>query len=61
MAKSKPRKSAQHLIRLGKASLAVVLPPSLVRALGWKERQRVLVKRASHGLVVRDAITKKRK
>ncbi|MDP4000872.1 MAG: hypothetical protein Q8P83_01405 [bacterium] len=61
MAKSKSKKPIRHLIRLGKSSISVILPPNLVRSLGWKEGQRVLVKRMPRGILVRDAITKKRK
>lgn len=60
MAKSKPKKTVYHLVRLGKSSLSVILPTSLVRSLGWKEKQRVVVKRVPRGISIRDARTKKR-
>ncbi|HEV8601377.1 MAG TPA: hypothetical protein VGQ87_02145 [Patescibacteria group bacterium] len=61
MAKSKPKKLVYHLVRLGKSSLSVVLPQNLVRSLGWKQHQRVLVKRMSRGIRILDALTKHRK
>ena len=61
MAKSKPKKVVHHLIRLGKSSLTVILPGKLVRNLGWKKGQRVLVKRMARGIRIIDALTKHRK
>ena len=58
MAKSKPRKKSYHLIRLGKSSLSVVLPSGVVRSLGWKKHQRVLIKRVPRGIKIIDALTK---
>ena len=60
MAKSKQKKLVHHLVRLGKSSLTVVLPQNIVRSLGWKEKQRVIVKRALRGIFIQDAKTKKR-
>lgn len=48
-------------MQLGSGSLAVILPKALVRSLGWKERQRVLVKRMPRGILIRDALTRQRK
>ncbi|OGE81489.1 MAG: hypothetical protein A3H72_02665 [Candidatus Doudnabacteria bacterium RIFCSPLOWO2_02_FULL_48_8] len=61
MAKAKAKKAVQHLIRLGSRSLAIVLPPSIVRSLGWKQRQRVVAKRVARGILIKDAKTKRRK
>lgn len=58
--KSKARKPVHHIMRLNR-SLIVALPPATVRSLGWKAGQRVLVKRMPRGILIRDAITKKRK
>ncbi len=60
MAKSKARKLVYHIIKLGKSSFSVILPSNLVRSLGWKEKQRVVVKRVPRGISIRDARTKKR-
>lgn len=52
------RKSSEHHIRnltkLGKRSLAVTLPIELIRALGWRERQKVVVKRRGKSLRITD-------
>ena len=42
-------------------SFAVVIPREMVKALGWRDRQRLLVKKISGAVVIRDAKTKKRK
>lgn len=44
----------RKLTKLGKKSLAVTLPIALVRSLGWREKQRVVVKRVRGGLTIRD-------
>jgi antitoxin component of MazEF toxin-antitoxin module len=52
--------NTRKLTRLGSSrSIGVVLPADLVRQLGWKEHQRVVIKKVSGALVVRD--WKKRK
>lgn len=43
----------------GSRSLSVVLPADLVKSLGWKDKQRVVIKKQNGALVVRD--WKKRK
>ncbi|MBI2607803.1 MAG: hypothetical protein HYW51_03175 [Candidatus Doudnabacteria bacterium] len=61
MAKTKPKKPIHRLSRSGSSSYSVAISPSLIRSLGWKEGQRLLVKRMARGILLRDAITKKRK
>jgi len=46
-------RNLRKLITQG-ASIAVTLPIELVRDLGWKEKQKVVVTRVSGGLLVRD-------
>ncbi|OGE87815.1 MAG: hypothetical protein A3J07_03835 [Candidatus Doudnabacteria bacterium RIFCSPLOWO2_02_FULL_49_13] len=58
MAKSKSKKPVSHLIRLGPSSTVVVLPANLVRSLGWKKHQRVLIRRIARGIKIIDARTK---
>ena len=52
------RKVGQHNIRkltkLGLKSIGLTLPIEFVRELGWKEKQRVLVKKIKGGFTVRD-------
>lgn len=58
----RPINSIRKLTRVGSGkSLAVIIPAEQVRSLGWRERQRVLVKRAARGISVIDAKTKKKK
>jgi len=47
-------KNIRKLTKVGRTSLAVTLPIEIVRALGWREKQRVVVKRIKGGLVIRD-------
>ena len=52
-------KNIRKITRVGKTSLAVTLPVEMVRELGWREKQRVKVKRIRGGLVIRDYRSKK--
>jgi len=47
-------KNIRKITRMGKTSLAVTLPVEMTRDLGWREKQRVVVKRIKGGIVVRD-------
>ena len=47
-------KNVRKLTKIGKKSIAVTLPIELVRELGWREKQKVVVKRIKGGLVIRD-------
>lgn len=38
----------------GGKSIGLTLPKEMVGSLGWKEKQRVVVKRVKGGLVIRD-------
>lgn len=42
-------------------SMSVVIPAELIDALGWRDRQKVLVKKVNGTIVIRDAKTKKRR
>ena len=44
----------RKLARMGKKSIGLTLPIEIVRELGWREKQRVSVKRIRGGIVVRD-------
>jgi antitoxin component of MazEF toxin-antitoxin module len=57
LAMARMKAGKQHirkLTRLGKGSLGVTIPIELTRALGWKEKQKVTVKKIKGALVVRD-------
>ena len=47
-------KNIRKLTRIGKRSIGLTLPMELVRELGWRERQRVVVKRIKGGMSIRD-------
>ncbi|MDI6777735.1 MAG: AbrB/MazE/SpoVT family DNA-binding domain-containing protein [Patescibacteria group bacterium] len=44
----------RKITRIGKTSLAVTIPIEIVRSLGWREKQRVKIKRIKGGFVVKD-------
>ncbi|HEX5429754.1 MAG TPA: hypothetical protein VFX17_01600 [Patescibacteria group bacterium] len=46
-------KNQRKLIRLG-SSVVVSLPIELLTELGWKEKQKVVVKKINGALVIRD-------
>jgi hypothetical protein len=50
------RKNAdiRKLTKLGGKSIGLTLPIELVRELGWREKQRVVVKKIKGGFAVRD-------
>jgi antitoxin component of MazEF toxin-antitoxin module len=44
----------RKLSKVGNKSIAVTLPIELVRELGWKERQKVVVTKRGKGIIVGD-------
>lgn len=54
MAKATSSKNVRKLTKLGGKSIGLTLPIELVRELGWKERQKVIVKRVRGGVVIKD-------
>lgn len=44
----------RKLTKIGKQSMGITFPIKYVRDLGWRERQRLVVKRIKGGLVIRD-------
>ena len=54
MTKKTGDKSVRKLTKIGGKSIGLTLPIELVRELGWKEKQKVTVKRVRGGLVIRD-------
>ncbi|MDI6778280.1 MAG: AbrB/MazE/SpoVT family DNA-binding domain-containing protein [Patescibacteria group bacterium] len=44
----------RKLTKVGMKSFAVTIPIEMMRELGWRERQKVKVKRIKGGLVIRD-------
>lgn len=47
-------KNIRKITKVGGKSLAVTLPRDLISKLGWKERQKVVVKRVHGGLLIKD-------
>lgn len=49
-------KNIRNLTRMGRAgsSLGLTIPKELVASLGWRERQKVVVKKVRGGLLVKD-------
>ncbi len=47
-------KNVRKITRVGKTSLAVTLPKEFVKDLGWREKQKVVVKRVRGGLLIKD-------
>lgn len=54
-------KNIRKLTRMGRAgsSLGLTIPKELATSLGWKERQKVIVKKINGALVIRDYKSKK--
>ena len=46
--------NVRKITKLGGKSLAVTLPRELVTNLGWKEKQKITVKRVRGGLLIKD-------
>ncbi len=49
----------RKLTKIGKQSIGLTLPIELVRDLGWRERQKVSVKKVKGGLMIKDYYSKK--
>jgi len=47
-------KSTRKLTKLGGKSIGLTLPIDMVRELGWREKQKVTVKRVRGGLMIKD-------
>lgn len=47
-------KNTRKLTKLGRGSIGLTLPIELVRELGWRERQKVVVKKIRGGVQIKD-------
>jgi len=47
-------KNIRKITRVGKTSLAVTIPIEMYKELGWKEKQKVIVKRVAGGIIIKD-------
>jgi hypothetical protein len=52
--KKSTEKDIRKLTKSGNGSIGLTLPIEVVRELGWREKQRVVVKRVAGGLNIRD-------
>lgn len=44
----------RKLTKIGKKSIGLTLPIEVVRKLGWKEKQKVVVKKVRGGILIKD-------
>jgi hypothetical protein len=47
-------KNIRSLTKAGGRSISVTIPIEMIRDLGWREKQKVVVKRINGGLQIRD-------
>lgn len=47
-------KNVRKITRAGRFSMSVVIPAEIINSLGWKEKQKVVVKRVRGGVLVKD-------
>jgi bifunctional DNA-binding transcriptional regulator/antitoxin component of YhaV-PrlF toxin-antitoxin module len=43
------------LTRIGKSSIGVIIPIEIARALGWTEKDRVIITRNGEKLIIRES------
>lgn len=47
-------RNVRKLTKVGKTSLSVTIPVEYLRALGWREKQKVVVKKLGKKLIIED-------
>ena len=47
-------KNIRKLTKVGKHSISVTLPIEIVREFGWREKQKVVVKKRGKNLIISD-------
>lgn len=47
-------KNIRKITKVGKQSLSVTLPIEMVRALKWREKQKVVVKKSGSKIIISD-------
>ena len=47
-------KNIRKLAHIGRQSIGLTLPIEMVRELGWRERQKVVVKKSGDKLIISD-------
>ena len=54
MKKAVADRNTRKLTKLGGKSIGLTLPIDMVRELGWREKQKVTVKRVRGGVLIKD-------
>ena len=54
MNRKSSEKNMRKLVRMGKISLGLTIPKDILFELGWKEKQKVVVKKRGKGLIIED-------
>ncbi|MFZ3074155.1 MAG: AbrB/MazE/SpoVT family DNA-binding domain-containing protein [Minisyncoccales bacterium] len=54
MSRKTSENSVRKLMRLGKTSLAVTLPKDILLEFGWRETQKVTVKKHGKTVIIED-------
>ena len=54
MRRSLDEKSTRKIFKSGGSSYAITLPKELIKDLGWKNKQKVVVKKYGKGLIIKD-------
>lgn len=54
MKKAATDKNTRKLTKLGGKSIGLTLPIDMVRELGWREKQKVVVTRVRGGVLIKD-------
>ncbi len=52
--KTTEERNIRKLTKIGGKSIGLTLPIEIVRELGWKEKQKVVVKRVRGGVMIKD-------
>jgi len=47
-------KNIRKITRVGKTSLSVTLPVEMYKELGWREKQKVVMKKVRGGILIKD-------
>lgn len=47
-------RNIRKIIKIGNSSMSVTIPIDDIRALGWREKQKVVVKRIGNKLIITD-------
>lgn len=54
MEKENSKENVRKLTRLGKYSLTITIPKNIVKDLGWREKQKLVVEKHGQGVLLKD-------